>query len=158
MTALFRKLNLKDQRRILVVGSPESFEPEIAALDSLTVVRDAAGESEIDFALAFVTNRADLNRLANHIVARARGDAVIWFAYPKKSSRKYVCDFNRDTGWHVLGDAGFEGVRQVAIDEDWSALRFRRTEYVKRLSRDQSRAISTAGKTRAVERDTRSDR
>jgi hypothetical protein len=27
---------------------------------------------------------------------------------------------------------GFDTVRQVAIDDDWSALRFRRVEYIKR--------------------------
>jgi hypothetical protein len=27
--------------------------------------------------------------------------------------------------------AGFDSVRQIAIDEDWSALRFRRVEYIK---------------------------
>jgi microsomal dipeptidase-like Zn-dependent dipeptidase len=37
-------------------------------------------------------------------------------------------------------------VRQVAIDEDWSALRFRRTEQVKTFTR--SRAISAAGRKR----------
>lgn len=30
----------------------------------------------------------------------------------------------------VLG--GFDSVRQIAIDEDWSALRFRRAEFIKR--------------------------
>jgi len=32
---------------------------------------------------------------------------------------------------HVIRNAGFDSVRQVAIDEDWSALRFRRVEYIK---------------------------
>jgi hypothetical protein len=45
----------------------------------------------------------------------------------------------------VLGDAGFEPVRQVAIDEDWSALRFRRVEYIKSMTRDPRRKISGKG-------------
>lgn len=48
------------------------------------------------------------------------------------TSRRYTCEFNRDTGWAALHKAGFDTVRQVAIDEDWSALRFRRIEYIKR--------------------------
>jgi hypothetical protein len=51
----------------------------------------------------------------------------VWVAYPKKASRRYGCEFDRDTGWQALGDAGFEPVRQVAIDEDWSALRCRQS-------------------------------
>ena len=35
----------------------------------------------------------------------------------------------------VLGDAGFEPVRMVAIDEDFSAVRFRRVEFIKTLTR-----------------------
>ena len=56
---------------------------------------------------------------------------MVWFAYPKGTSKRYTCDFNRDTGWQVIRDAGFDSVRQVAIDEDWSAMRFRRVEYIK---------------------------
>ncbi len=43
-----------------------------------------------------------------------------------------------------MGAVGFEGVRQVAIDEDWSALRFRRVEYIKRMTRDPKRAMTKA--------------
>jgi hypothetical protein len=49
----------------------------------------------------------------------------------KGTSKKYSCDFNRDDGWEVLRQAGFDSVRQVAIDDDWSALRFRRFEFIK---------------------------
>ena len=80
---------------------------------------------------------------------KARGDAVLWFAYPKGSSKKYKCEFNRDTGWHVLGAAGFEPVRQVAIDQDWSALRFRRAGFIKDMKRRSCMALSDEGKSRA---------
>ena len=66
------------------------------------------------------------------LVAKAAGDAVLWFAYPKGTSKRYTCDFHRDEGWDVLRGSGFDSVRQVAIHEDWSALRFRRIEYIKR--------------------------
>jgi hypothetical protein len=46
----------------------------------------------------------------------------------------------------MLGKLGFEAVRQVAINEDWSALCFRRVEFIKTMSRDQKRAISAEGK------------
>jgi len=53
------------------------------------------------------------------------------FAYPKGTSKKYKCDFNRDTGWDKLKEAGFDTVRSIAIDEDWTGLRFRRKEFIK---------------------------
>lgn len=73
-----------------------------------------------------------------------KNDEVVWLAYPKLSSKKYTCEFNRDTGWQALGDIGFEGVRMVAIDEDWSALRFRKAENIKTMTR--SFAMSKKGK------------
>jgi hypothetical protein len=48
-------------------------------------------------------------------------------------------------------ELGFEGVRQVAIDEDWSALRFRRAEYIRTMRRDPSRAMSAQGRRKVDE-------
>jgi hypothetical protein len=90
-----------------------------------------------------------VDALAAALCPKAQGDAILWFAYPKGTSKKYRCDFNRDTGWAKLGKAGFEPVRQVAIDEDWSALRFRRVDYIKNFQRDVSRAITPEGRKRS---------
>ncbi|MEO8922786.1 MAG: hypothetical protein ABI330_08160 [Caldimonas sp.] len=128
MPSVFEKLNLKAQREILVVNAPPSFEPEMAALDGVTILRDPARAKGIQFALAFATRQAEVNRLAALLSSAAEGDALLWFAYPKGSAKKYRSEFNRDSGWNALRSAGFDTVRQVAIDEDWSALRFRRLE------------------------------
>jgi hypothetical protein len=71
-------------------------------------------------------------------------------AYPKGTSKKYKCEFNRDTGWSALGEFGLEGVRQVAIDEDWSALRFRKVDYIKSMQRKFS-PLSQAGKMKILD-------
>lgn len=148
MTSLFSKLKLKDQKQILIVNAPASFEAELDKPEMITVLRDPADTSEIGFSLAFVTRQDELDTLIHTITAKAKGDAILWFAYPKKSSKHYACEFNRDTGWLELGKAGYEGVRQVAIDEDWSALRFRRTEFIKTMRRDSKMALSVLGKKR----------
>lgn len=149
---LFTKLNLKDQAEVVVVGAPDSLSPELARLDGVTVRTSLTGKGPVAFFLAFVTRQAEVDRLAAAVAARAQGDAVVWFAYPKGSSKRYTCEFNRDTGWAVLGAAGFEPVRQVAVDEDWSALRFRRTAFIKTLTRSAKHAISPEGKQRAGSR------
>lgn len=130
MPSIFDKLNLKQQPEILVVNAPSSFEPELAALAGVAVLRDAALAKAIHFALVFASQQAEVEALSAVITRKAEGDALIWFAYPKGTSKRYQCDFNRDTGWAKLRAAGFDTVRQVAIDEDWSALRFRRTEFI----------------------------
>jgi hypothetical protein len=128
---VFDKLNLKSQRDIVVVNAPGSFEHELESLDQVRICRDLATPEELTFALIFVTTQTELDAPSKAAAAKVRGDAVLWFAYPKQTSTRYQCEFNRDKGWDVLLKAGFDTVRQVAIDEDWSALRFRRIELVK---------------------------
>ena len=132
----FAKLNLKDQTEIVVLNAPASFESELKALKDVSVRRDAKG-GDIDFSLAFVTTQKEVDSLGPQVAKKAKGDAVVWFAYPKGSSKKYTSQINRDNGWAVLGKAGFEPVRMVAIDEDWSALRFRRVEFIKTMNRPE---------------------
>jgi hypothetical protein len=88
-----------------------------------------------------------VDEAAKAIAGRLEGDALVWFAYPKGTSKKFRCEFNRDTGWAALGELGLEPVRQVAIDEDWSALRFRRVEFIKTMSR--SFALTPEGRAKA---------
>lgn len=131
ISALFKKLNLKDQAEIVVVNAPASFETELARLDSVKIVRDPGSAKSVEFAIAFAITQAELDHASKALAAKAKGDAILWIAYPKKTSKRYSCEFNRDSGWNVLRSAGFDSVRMVAIDEDWSALRFRRVEHIK---------------------------
>ena len=132
MPTVFAKLNLKDQKQIVVLDPPASFEGELSALKGIEIVRELKKANAVAFSLAFVTKKAEVDALAPQLAKRAKGDAIMWFAYPKGTSQKYKCDFNRDNGWDKLRAEGFETVRAVAIDEDWSGLRFRRSEYVKK--------------------------
>jgi hypothetical protein len=149
MTPLFNKLNLGSAQRVHVLHAPPAFESEIAALKGLQVKRTA--EESVSFALVFVTTLAEVAQATAQLTRIAQDDAVVWMVYPKGTSKKYTCEFNRDTGWAALGEAGYEPVRQVAIDEDWSALRFRRVEHIKTMKRNPEGAISTAGRKKARE-------
>ncbi len=136
MSAVFRKLNLKDQATIVVLDAPASFETEIAQLEGVTVSRKVV-QKQLDAQAAAMSAAAD-------------DDAVLWIAYPKQSSKRFKCEFNRDTGWTVFAAAGFEPVRMVAIDEDWSALRFRRATHIKSMTRAASRAQTAEAKRRTT--------
>lgn len=153
MSPLCKKLNLKDPCELLLLNAPASFETEVAQMQGLNIFRGYEDLQEIHCLLAFITQKKDLNDLVAAIITKIKSDALLWFAYPKQSSKIYHCDFNRDTGWDVLGAAGFEAVRQIAIDKDWSALRFRRTTFIKSLTRDSKRALSLEGKARSLLKD-----
>jgi hypothetical protein len=134
VTPLFKKLNLGVHREIVVIDAPDSFESELKQLKGIKIARDPNKPKSVKFALAFATTQAQLDRSSKALAAAAEGDAVLWFVYPKGTSKRYCCEFNRDSGWTVIRKAGFDSVRMVAIDEDWSALRFRRLGFVKPTS------------------------
>jgi hypothetical protein len=150
MGSVFQKLNLKDQREILVLNAPGSFEPELRQLADVSVQRRMPRSGPVGFALVFATEQAEVDAAAARLAQLAPGDAVVWFAYPKGTSKRYKCNFNRDTGWKALGKEGFEPVRMVAIDEDWSALRFRRAEFIKAMTRGREHALSKQGRKKAA--------
>ncbi len=152
MTPLFRKLNLKEHQQIVVLNSPPEFDAaleELSALTGVRVVRTVADAATIAFGVAFAITQDELDRVSRDFTDRAEDNAVLWFCYPKKSSKRYACEFNRDSGWNVLASRGYEGVRQVAIDEDWSALRFRPVADIRSFTRDERTAISKEGKARS---------
>lgn len=148
MTPLFKKLNLGTHKSLWILNAPESFDHELDPLTGVTIDRSETTAHSHAFAIGFAITRAELNQISKLIVNTMTGDVIAWIAYPKKSSTRYRCEFDRDHGWEILGDAGFEPVRQIAIDDDWTALRFRRVEHIKSLSRSTTMAISPAGKRR----------
>jgi hypothetical protein len=152
MPSIFEKLNLKNQKQVVVLNAPETFENELTALRNVEILRGLPETNGIEFSLAFVTKQRQVDTLGTTIAKKAKGDAVVWFAYPKGTSKKYESEINRDTGWQVLGSLGFECVRCVAIDEDWSAARFRRVEFIKTMNRDKKHAMTAQGKARLTKK------
>jgi hypothetical protein len=128
ITPLFKKLNLGTHGTIHVLNAPASFDAELAALDGVDVKRTLRGATQ--FVLAFAVTEAERDAACRQIVKAAEGDAIVWMVYPKQTSRTYKAEFNRDSEWTILRDADFDTVRMVAIDTDWSALRFRRAAFI----------------------------
>jgi hypothetical protein len=135
MPTVFAKLNFKDQPEVVIVNAPDTFSPELSGLNA-KVLTDMKKAKVLEFVVLFVTAKEELERLAPLIGRRSKGDAVIWVAYPKSSSKKYKSGIKRgDDSWKSMGAQGFEPVRMIAIDEDWSAVRFRRVEFIKNMTR-----------------------
>ena len=153
MTALFKKLNFKDHNQILLVNAPQSFGEELSLMEESTQVIQSIEEAgEIEFTLGFVIDQVAIENFIHSIQPKLAADPIVWIAYPKASSKKYKCAFNRDTGFGILGQYGFEGVRQVAIDEDWSALRFRKVHHIKNITRKESFALTKEAKERTSQK------
>ncbi len=127
-TALADKLRLKEGFRAAVVAAPEGYLAALELPRGVELSTRLAGM--YDFVQVFVRWRAEVERRAPEAVKALKDDGLLWFCYPKKSA-KAETDLTRDSGWEPLRELRFVPVSLVAVDEVWSALRFRRLEKVK---------------------------
>jgi hypothetical protein len=150
MNPIFKKLQLNVlTKEILVLNAPDEFEHTLQEVSETVTVSRGATQAKYDFILTFVKSCKEVESHAETITNLLAEDGNLWFAYPKKSSKKYKSDLGRDDSWSALGSLDFEPVRQIAIDEDWSALRFRKASLIKKFTRKT--ALSDTGKSRIEE-------
>jgi hypothetical protein len=110
------KLQVKAGQRVAVIGLPDGVDlglPDAAGVDPTSA----------DAVILFVRVSDDLVANGAALVEAAQRDAVAWVAYPKAGA--LGTDLKRDTLAARLMQEGIQPVRQIAIDEVWSALRFR---------------------------------
>lgn len=113
MTTLDTKLQLKPGQRIAIVG-------EGPALD---IAATSAGSGEADAVLAFALDGSQLRARFAVLAEVAGRGGLAWVAYPK--ARQLGTDLNRDVIAELAPSAGMEPVRQVSLDDIWSALRLK---------------------------------
>jgi hypothetical protein len=149
MNAIIKKLQYKLQPEVLVVNSPAEFKPVLVDWKKTAKVQsEPAKGATYSFVLIFVKTEADVKAAAKKYIPLLAPDAVSWMAYPKKTSKKYKAEITRDSGWSALGEQGYEGVAMVSIDEDWSAFRFRKVDFIKTMKRRETMAMSDQGKSK----------
>ena len=135
MKTLLEKLNYKGNDRIAILNAEDNFIiPLSKEISDVTIDREIDPRFPYDFILIFVKNQAEVETFSSKALHNLLCDGVLWFCYPKKTSKKYSSDIDRDHGWKAINDAGFHGIRMVAIDDDWSALRFRNIKFIKSTS------------------------
>ncbi len=125
--ALLRKLGWRPGRTMLAIGRPETlvyFEPFPATPEA----------GPVDILLGFAARSADVQPLLDALLPRYARGGRLWLAYPKKSG-PIRTDISRDKGWEALGPHDLLGVTQVALDETWSAVRFRYRDEIRVLTR-----------------------
>jgi hypothetical protein len=128
LAGVWKKLNYKSQDPVLVINAPGSFKSALAVLAGFgTGVHAGPGAGvSYGFILAFARNAAELEQVADLCLPCMADGAVLWFGFPKQSSKTIRSDINRDKLADQLALRQLQPNRNVAIDDDWSALRFRR--------------------------------
>jgi hypothetical protein len=135
MKSLLEKFNYKGQKRISIINAEESFIHSMSdELKDVIIDQEIDPRYPYDFIILFVSRVSEVEFLAPMALHNLMADGILWFCYPKKTSKKYNSDINRDHGWKALNDSGLYSVRLVTIDADWSALRFRNIKYIKSSS------------------------
>lgn len=121
--SLAERLLLKPGQRLAVIGAPDGAGPLYRSLPAgATQVSDLVAGADVIH--LWVPDRAALERRWPAVAAATGASTTLWISYPKKSGR-ITTDITRDAGWGPVLDAGFDPVSQFAVDDDWSALRFR---------------------------------
>jgi hypothetical protein len=120
---LLKKLGVKPGYRLLVLNAPDGYLDQLAPLPEKAELA-TKGKGPFDVVQLFVKNKAQVDRDAAKAIGAVKPRGLLWIAYPKKSS-KIETDISRDVGWETMKKADWEGVAIFAIDDTWSALRFR---------------------------------
>jgi hypothetical protein len=122
-TPVAKKLGMNPGMRALIVAPPSGYLNLLAPLpDGLTVSSRAGGT--YPFVQVFATRLSDVRKFARWLPKHAAPNALVWISYPKKTS-KAEGELSRDVIREAMRGTGWRAVSIVAIDEVWSALRFR---------------------------------
>jgi hypothetical protein len=121
-TTLAQKLQIKSGK-LIVINAPKGYAEQLAKeLKDLTISTRATGQAEA--VLLFVNSLAETEKLTPKAGKLVKPGGMLWIAYAKGTS-KVKTDVNRDKLWPVVESLGWRPVRQIALDEVWSALRFK---------------------------------
>jgi hypothetical protein len=120
---VFEKLQLADEKNLLIQGLPSSIEKQFSKLSFAKNMTPLLKNRKIDFALVFAVNECQLNGILKDVMPSLKDESKFWVAYPKITS-KIVTDLNRECSWNRLTCEGYESIERVELDHVWSAMRF----------------------------------
>jgi DUF3052 family protein len=113
------RLQVKGDRRLAVIGASAALEKTIGA-------GKARGDlAKAEVVLLFAPDRTSLEAKLPDVLGKMMDLAILWVAYPKLSSR-LAADLSRDVIHALAPKHGLDTLSQIAIDDDWSALRLKR--------------------------------
>jgi hypothetical protein len=93
-----------------------------------TVSQD--GNGPFDAVIVFIPTTATLTTHSAAAIAALKPGGLMWLVYPKKTGG-IASDMTRERAWEAFVHLGWRAVSQIALDDTWSALRFRPVADVK---------------------------
>jgi hypothetical protein len=121
-TPLTKKLGIKEDFRVALVGAPDRFLEELSDLPrGVTFVTSLA--AQLDLILFFVKSQAEMTRNFPRLAAKLKPAGMLWIAWPKKASGVST-DLSDNSVRQIGLDAGLVDVKVCAVNEIWSGLKF----------------------------------
>jgi hypothetical protein len=131
-----RKLGMNRGMSALIIAPPPGY---LKLLTTSPQLVSSRAYGMYPFVQVFATRLSEIHRFRQRLSKHAAPNALVWVSYPKKTS-KLAGDLSRDVIRKAMSSAGWRAVSIVAIDEVWSALRFRPAGQVgSRLERSPAR-------------------
>jgi bacteriocin resistance YdeI/OmpD-like protein len=121
---LAEKLHLKPGMRFAVVNAPPGFQRTLGKLPA-GVTQVVSLKGTLDLVLLFLFTRKELKNQWPKALKSLKPDSSLWVAYPKKSSGvdSDLAEMNGD--WDVCKNSAWQPVAVIAVDDIWSAVRFK---------------------------------
>lgn len=132
-SSLPRKLGFKPGNSILLLNAPEGYIDTLRASGlprNSPIATKTNGVDRFHIVQGFVYKKADVEQVAKAAIGAVTAGGLVWLTYPKKTL-KVQTDIHRDDGWGPMNALGWEGVSLFAVDNTWSAMRFRPSGDVK---------------------------
>ncbi|MBC7829175.1 MAG: YdeI/OmpD-associated family protein [Chitinophagaceae bacterium] len=139
---LLEKLQLSEEKNLLIQGLPSSIEKQFVKLAFAKNVTPLLKSRKIDFALVFAVSHYQLRSILGEVIPALHENAKFWIAYPKTTS-KIATDLNRECSWDCMRTVGFDSVNEIALDHVWTAVRFQKAAVVKSLARMSNTMYAT---------------
>ena len=119
-----QKMYIKPKMNGIILNKPEGVSTDLFGFES-SVQLDAQPDSPLSFIIMFAKSTvAELERNAKQAVNLMGNNTMLWVAYPKKSG-SISSELDRDSSVEALDNHGLQGVSQIALNADWSLIRFK---------------------------------
>jgi hypothetical protein len=152
---LAKKLHLKPGMRFIATNAPDGFQRTLGPLPE-GATQEQAWRGTFDLIVLFVSSRKELKSQWTRALSSLKPDGLLWVAHPKKSSG-VPSDLTGMSGdWGLDRDPEWQPVSLIALDEHWSATRFKHAPglHQKRVQRGDEMIHDSDG-TLCIDRKTR---
>lgn len=132
LSPMAKKLRLVPEHRVAVLNAPDGYVDRLRP-GPFAITTELQQSEPYDVVLLFVKDVDELRRLGPTAIRAAKAGGLLWITYPKGGKTRDATDLpatpwwvRRDVLGEITSEKGLKPVAFVAIDDNWTALRFKR--------------------------------